>query len=71
MISSKWHSHFEESCGALQRTRFARTFALREVFLPTYTPPSKSRFRLFCVWQNEKIFDRKDWVKNPVFFIWP
>jgi hypothetical protein len=31
----------------LQRTRYARTFAGREVFFPTYTPPEKMDFTLF------------------------
>ena len=30
-----------KSCGSLQRTRHARTFASRAVFSPPYTPPEK------------------------------
>jgi hypothetical protein len=34
--------------GLLQRTRFARTFAGREVFLATYTPPPKTDYASFA-----------------------
>jgi hypothetical protein len=36
-----------EDSAPLQRTRFARTFAGREVFFPTYTPPEKIDCNLF------------------------
>jgi hypothetical protein len=36
-----------EDSAPLQRTRFARTFAWREVFFPTYTPPEKIAYILF------------------------
>jgi hypothetical protein len=38
---------FRAGCGLPQRTRCARTFAGREVFFPTYTPPEKMNFTLF------------------------
>jgi hypothetical protein len=36
-----------ENTPRLQRTRCARTFAGREVFFPTYTPPRKMAYNLF------------------------
>jgi hypothetical protein len=42
-----------EGCGLPQRTRFARTFAGREVFFPAYTPPGKTDLILFALCGRE------------------